>query len=145
MPVCIEGELRECQAPFLTDVGANVPGLWGLRSQRAMRTLIDAGGNCGFMPGPGGFEIKLSPGSRVVRCEDAVSGHMMVPVSDLESRIMRSETKWILYGTLGDKDKPRSPRSRTPEMPRCRPFAKRCEHLYHSRPCGNTCRLKKKH
>ena len=110
-----------------------------------MKTLIDTGGNCVIMPGPGGFEMKLSPGSRVVRCEDAVSGHMMVPVSDFESRTMKSKTKWILYGTLGDKDKPRSPRSRTPEMPRHRPCAQRFQHLYHSWPCGNTCILRKNH
>ena len=105
MPVCIEGEWGDYQAPVLTDDGANVPGLGGLRSKRAMRTLIDTGGNCVIMPGPGGFEIKLSPGSRVVRCEDAVSGHMMVPVSVFESRSMRSKTKWILNGTPGNNDK----------------------------------------
>ena len=32
VPVCIEGELGEYQAPVLTVDGANVPGLWGPRS-----------------------------------------------------------------------------------------------------------------
>ena len=54
------------------------------------------------MPGPGGFEIKLSPGSRVVRCENAVSGHMMVPISDFNERTIKSEKNLILYGTLGN-------------------------------------------
>ena len=72
--------------------------------QRAIRALIDTGGNCVIISVPGGFEIKLSPGSRVIRCEDAVSGHMMVPVSDFENESMRSEKKWILYGPPGNND-----------------------------------------
>ena len=45
--------------------GAGVPDLWGGLSQRKMKAIIDTGGNCVILPGPGGFEIKLSTESRV--------------------------------------------------------------------------------
>lgn len=102
LPICIEDDGGEYRAPVLTGDGANAPGIWGLRSQKAMRELIDTGVNSIILPGPGGFEINLSPGSRVVRCDNAVSSHMMVPVSEIEGRSMKSTTKWMLYGTLGE-------------------------------------------
>ena len=45
--------------------------------------------------------MKLSPGSRVIRCEKAVSGHLMVPISDFNERTIGSNEHWIVYGTLG--------------------------------------------
>ena len=90
--IIVEGVDGEYHAPVFTGDGADVPGRWGLRSQQAMHALIDTGGNAVIMPGPGGFEINLSPGSRVIRYEDAVSGHMMVPVSDFEGKAMQSKT-----------------------------------------------------
>ena len=39
-----------------------------------------------------------------MRCENAVSGHMMVPISDFNERTIGSDENWILYGTLGNDD-----------------------------------------
>ena len=82
-----------------------VPGLWGLNSQQR-RNLIDTGGN---IPGPGGFMIQLSPGSRAIRCEHAVPGHMILPTSEFSKVKKRNENfknrmakQWTLYGTTGN-------------------------------------------
>ena len=53
VPVSLEGDCGEYCAPVLTGDGADVPGIWGLRSQPAMRALIDTGGNTVIIPGPG--------------------------------------------------------------------------------------------
>ena len=62
-----------------------------------------------MIPGPGGFTVKLSPGSKVIRCENAVSGHMMIPVSDFDEDNTKPKTydnkKWILYGSVGENTK----------------------------------------
>ena len=109
VPIHIDGEVGEYHAPVLQGDGSHVPGLWGLRSQRQKRALIDTGGNCVLVPGPGGFTVKLSPGSKVIRCENAVSGHMMIPVSDFDEDNTKPKTydnkKWILYGSVGEHTK----------------------------------------
>ena len=106
VPIHIDGEIGEYRAPILTGDGSHVPGLWGLRSQRQKRALIDTGGNCVLIPGPGGFTVKLSPGSKIIKCENAVSGHMMIPVSDFLKQNSKGKNydskKWILYGSVGE-------------------------------------------
>ena len=43
------------------------------------RTLIDVYNNRMYTVGPGGYEIKLSPGSRVYDLSTSPSGHMILP------------------------------------------------------------------
>ena len=113
VPIQIADNSAVFTTPVLSGRGAAVPGLWGLRSQRAMRALIDTGGSAVILPGPGGFSVALSPGSEVIQCEDALSGHMMVPVSDFQRRSPREKTQetWMLYGTNGQRGDVLSPRS----------------------------------
>ncbi len=48
--------------------------------------------------------MHLSPGSVVIKCESAVSGHMMVPTSCWHSKVStpKDGKKWIFYETKGD-------------------------------------------
>ena len=106
VPVHIAGSDGQFHGPVLRDgTGKNMPGLWGLRSQREKKTIIDTGGNTVIIPGPGGFKMHLSPGSVVIKCESAVSGHMMVPTSDWHSKVStpKDGKKWIFYGTEGER------------------------------------------
>lgn len=113
VPVHINGNTGSYRAPVLTDDGAHVPALWGLRNQRQQRAIIDAGGNCVLIPGPGGFKIHLSPGSQVIKCEYAHSGHMMIPVSDFgdipHQDAVTTAQQWLVYGTTGDEGSNPSP------------------------------------
>ncbi|CAK0874738.1 unnamed protein product, partial [Prorocentrum cordatum] len=107
VPIQLNEEPAEFRAPCLMGDGAGVPALRGLRSQRQSRAIIDTGGNAVLIPGPGGFSMTLSPGSKVIRCENAISGHMMIPVSDFEEQdkeMIKSSTKWVLYGACCQLD-----------------------------------------
>ena len=56
-----------------------------------------------MFPGPDGFKIHLSPGSKVVPMERAISGHMMIPCSDFSkvgkkpSEQKEVNKRWMLY------------------------------------------------
>ena len=84
IPVLIEGDEGEYRSPALSGDGAGVPSLWGLLSQRKLKALIVTVGKSAILPGPGGLEIKLCSGSRAIRCEHAISGHMMIHTSDFD-------------------------------------------------------------
>ena len=102
LPVQIAGECARFRTPVLTGTGAQIPALRGLRSQRAVNALIDTGGRHVIIPGTGGFTVALSPGSKVIPTVDAISGHMMIPISDFVNRSSEAE-RWILYGTTGQQ------------------------------------------
>ena len=65
---------------------SNTPGILGRHSLRRRRTLIDTFNNVLYMVGPGGYELRLSPGSEKYDCVDSSMGHMMLPCSTLKTR-----------------------------------------------------------
>jgi hypothetical protein len=85
-----EAELGDYTAPIIP--GSNVPGLWGLKSIRDKRGLLDTFSVPPrmYLIGPGDYELKLPPGSKTVMLEDAPSGHLLMPVSDF-SKLNRSK------------------------------------------------------
>jgi len=105
VPIQIEKDTAVFRTPVLEGAGSGIPGLWGLKSQQRVRAMIDTGGGAVIVPGPGGFQMQLSPGSQVIRCEPAMSGHMMIPISDFkrvqEPAQKPKEPRWILYGSKG--------------------------------------------
>ena len=101
VPIAMLDEIGEFQTPVVENSG--LPGLWGIESQHRKRVIVDTGGEACIFPGPQGFKIILSPGSKVARMERAISGHMMLPCSDFQKcgkkPIEQKEpsTRWILY------------------------------------------------
>ncbi len=63
--------------------GSELPGLWGLDSMESNRVLLDTFSPTpmAYMVGPGGYEIKLSPGSRRLPLMRAPSRHLLLPTS----------------------------------------------------------------
>ena len=59
-----------------------VPSLLGLDSMTRQRVLLDLINDKYVMIGPGGFELKLSPGSTVLNLQRAETGHLMLPASE---------------------------------------------------------------
>ena len=59
---------------------------------RSKRVLLDTFNGKFFMVGPGGYELKLSPGSEVYDTEDSQAGHMMLPCSQFRD-IKRQQRK----------------------------------------------------
>ena len=66
-------------APELPD--SHVPGIWGQRSMKEKRCLIDTFTAQIFEVGPGGYELKLSPGSIQHDLVESSAGHLMLPCS----------------------------------------------------------------
>ena len=65
------------------------------------RVLLDTFSNKFYMVGPGGYELKLSPGSEVFDTEDSKAGHMMLPCSQFKGvnrKQNREEAQIFLVG-----------------------------------------------
>ena len=71
------------QAPCLE--GSGIPGLMGIISLERNDALIRCKTGEMWFLGPGGVEIKASPGSRHFQMRKAKSGHWMLPISRFSS------------------------------------------------------------
>ncbi len=69
------------QANITEGVGANLPAILGLDSMQAKDSVLILRKGQEFMafPGPGGYEIKWSPGTKLLPMEHAPSGHLVIP------------------------------------------------------------------
>ena len=78
--VDIEGNSSEATytAPMIMD--SSLPPLLGNKTLRKTKAIIDCGDGKMILPGPGGVEVKLSPGSRVYDLELTDSGHYVLPI-----------------------------------------------------------------
>lgn len=92
-----------------------LPPLLGNRTLRRMQSLIDCGNGRLVIPGPGGMELRLSPGSKVYELELTDSGHWVLPVhpspTDPSSRSRQSE---LQFNMSVRHDRSQSPPSRKP-------------------------------
>ena len=98
-PICLgAGRLDQYVAPELPD--ARTPALLGQRSMKKLRCLIDTFTGKLFLVGPGGYEIRLSPGSEVHGLEESPAGHLMLPCSRFGSQAPQntSEAQTFLVG-----------------------------------------------
>ena len=98
------GRVDTYTAPELPD--SNTPGILGRHSLRRRRTLIDTFSNVLYMVGPGGYELRLSPGSEKYDCVDSSMGHMMLPCSNFNNQSHQSkESMHSLVGEYFTSDK----------------------------------------
>ena len=85
------GRLDEYTAPELPN--AKTPALLGQRSMKKLRTLIDTFTGKMYLVGPGGYEIRLSPGSEMHKLEESPAGHLMLPCSRFDGQQARASTE----------------------------------------------------
>ena len=105
VPICLDCEDSKFISPVVPD--SMIPALWGIKSQRRRKAIIDTGGNAVILPGKGNVKMVLPPGSQVVYCENALSGHMMVPCSDwLHGKNKKSSVShlWTMYHSAAPTD-----------------------------------------
>ena len=67
-------------APILEN--SDVPGLLGLESLKKHRALMDTYNGRLFFIGPGGYQLNLSPGSKVFELEESPSKHWLLPCTE---------------------------------------------------------------
>ena len=72
--------------PIVPD--SNLPPLLGLRSLRKSKAILDTDGRKLIIPGPGGIQMSMSPGTVVLPLALSESGHLILPVhSEQDSAI----------------------------------------------------------
>ena len=74
-----------------------VPALLGLKALTRMKGIMDMGANRLIVPGPGGIEWRMSPGTVVYPLEPTHSGHLLLPCSEFGRR-PAEETITLLSG-----------------------------------------------
>ena len=74
------GRLDTYTAPELPD--SCVPGILGRLSMKGLRALLDTFTGVMYLVGPGGYELRLSPGSEKHDLHESAMGHLMLPCSN---------------------------------------------------------------
>ena len=78
-------------APYIDR--SSLPALLGLKSLRGRRCVLDMHAPALIVPGEGGIEYRLSPGSQVFRLEVSPSGHLILPVEPVRNEETEDECR----------------------------------------------------
>ena len=67
--------------PIVSGNGKHLPIILGLKSMSARDGVLEMkdGGECLTFPGPGGYKIEWSPGTKRLPMVPAPSGHLVIP------------------------------------------------------------------
>ena len=94
---------------------------------KKLRTLIDTFSGKMYLVGPGGYELRLSPGSEMHKLEESPAGHLMLPCSRFAGRqqVQRSEESQTFvvgeyYVVKGQEEAGCSPAGEAPAVNRRR-------------------------
>ena len=86
--------------------GSSLPLLLGLKSLMAKKAILDTHGKLLIIPGPGGVEIRCSPGTVALQLGMSESGHLIMPLrpqsADVSQKCL-STTKRIGSGEILEK------------------------------------------
>ena len=78
LPICLEdASTGTFQSAVIQQ--SELPALLGLKSLSKLKSLIDTHNKQLIFVGPGGYSLKLSPGSKVYKLHSAPTGHLMLP------------------------------------------------------------------
>eukprot|EP00435_Cladocopium_sp_Y103_P070385 s66_g35.t1 len=81
-----ENNTTRCSYTAPVIPNSEFPPLLGLRSLQSKRAVLDTHGKLLILPGPGGLEIKCSPGSQILQLEASESGHLLLPMQPLPEK-----------------------------------------------------------
>ena len=80
-------------APVIDD--SALPPLWGRSSLAEQKAILDVGNNCLILPGPGGVEMRLSPGSMTLPLTMSESGHLLLEVHHFGNSKLKSSQEEV--------------------------------------------------
>ena len=103
-------------APIIQD--SMLPPLLGNRTLRKMQVIMDCGTGNLIIPGPGGIEVKLSPGSKVYDLELTNSGHWVLPLHSRSQVSHRDDDKELAFSMSVRQDRLQSPKRREHAVPK---------------------------
>jgi hypothetical protein len=104
LPIQLEDNTQGMfQAPIIDE--SEIPALWGLRSLKEQRALIDTFNQRVFFIGKEGYQLSASPGTKSYRLESAKSGHLLLPVTEFKQGHVHSHVrgKHPSYMSLGSE------------------------------------------
>ena len=106
-----DGRRGTYTAPELPD--SRVPALWDQRSMKEQRALIGTFTGRVYLVGPGGYELKLSPGSVQHDLVESSAGHLMLRCSCFSTPLKSHEevTSFIVGDHFSAPSKQTSGRS----------------------------------
>jgi hypothetical protein len=86
IPIAIDEQgdgtkMSEFRAPSVGGPGKALPALLGLRSMSRQGGVLEMAEGREYLtfPGPGGYQVEWSPGTRRYKLERAISGHLILP------------------------------------------------------------------
>jgi hypothetical protein len=84
--------------------GKQLPALLGIRSMKAQRVLLDCIHNKYIIVGQGGFQLQLSPGSKVLTMVESRSGHLLLPCTSwqTEQASRTAQSQKLVFNSAGD-------------------------------------------
>eukprot|EP00435_Cladocopium_sp_Y103_P055360 s894_g18.t1 len=95
-------------APIIQD--SMLPPLLGSPTLRKMQVIMDCGSGKLIIPGHGGVEVKMSPGSRVFDLELTGSGHWVLPLhARTQMQQKTADEKELSFNMSCRKDRSQSP------------------------------------
>ena len=80
-------------APVIDD--SALPPFWGRSSLAEQKAILDVGNNCLILPGPGGVEMRLSPGSMTLPLTLSESGHLLLEVHHFGNSKLKSSQEEV--------------------------------------------------
>ena len=95
IPIRVNGHQERFTAPMVPD--SELPAILGHKSLAFLNGIVDTGAQKLVIPGPGGYQVTLSPGSQIINLERTDSGHVLMPVTDSGAARPRN-TEWTAYG-----------------------------------------------
>jgi hypothetical protein len=104
---CDDGTLLQStfSAPVVEQsTGKQLPALLGIRSMKAQRVLLDCIHNKYIIVGQGGFQLQLSPGSKVLTMVESRSGHLLLPCTSwqTEPASRTAQSQKLVFNSAGD-------------------------------------------
>ena len=107
LPIAVKYEDREAtkesyHANIAEGCGENLPGIYGLDSMQDKDSviLLRKGKEMIIFPGPGGYKIEWSPGSRLLPMKPAPSGHLVIPCDKFDTlNTVKGNTEQITFWT----------------------------------------------
>ena len=81
VPVAFEDGVTGTYSPAVVP-GSELPALVGFDTLERRRVLLDCFNGKYFEVGPGGYDLVLSPGSRLLHLHKASTGHPMLPATE---------------------------------------------------------------
>ena len=93
---------KECfKANIAEGCGADLPAIWGMDSMQEKDSvlILRKGQELVAFPGPGGYKIQWSPGTKLLPMTPAPSGHLVIPCDHYDALSTEGDHNQLSFWT----------------------------------------------